>query len=54
LKPPSNAKLEANQRALQSQNEVKTIEAEANKKIAKSKGEAESRVIEAKAMPKVR
>src|SRR5258708_5282485 len=39
--PPSietaiNAKLEANQRALQSQNEVKTIEAEANKKIAKS------------------
>src|SRR5258706_1733189 len=53
--PPSiesaiNAKLEANQRALQSQNEVKQIEAEANKKIAKSKGEAESRVIEAKAI----
>ena len=53
--PPSietaiNSKLEANQRALQSQNEVKTIEAEANKKIAKSKGEAESRVIEAKAI----
>jgi regulator of protease activity HflC (stomatin/prohibitin superfamily) len=45
-----NSKLEANQRALQSQNEVKTIEAEANKKIAKSRGEAESRVIEAKAI----
>lgn len=45
-----NAKLEANQRALQSQNEVKQIEAEANKRIAKSKGEAESRVIEARAI----
>ena len=53
--PPSietaiNAKLEANQRSQQSQNEVKTVEAEANKKIAKAKGEAESRVIEAKAI----
>lgn len=53
--PPSiesaiNAKLEANQRALQSQNEVKQIEAEAQKRIAKSKGEAESRVIEATAI----
>ncbi len=53
--PPSietaiKGKLEANQRALQSQNEVKQIEAEANKKIAKSKGDAESRVIEAKAI----
>ncbi|MGC4023676.1 MAG: SPFH domain-containing protein [Cyclobacteriaceae bacterium] len=53
--PPSiesaiNAKLEANQRALQSQNEVKQIEAEALKRIAKSKGEAESRVIEATAI----
>ncbi len=38
----------------QSQNEVKTVEAEANKKIAKAKGDAESRVIEAKQLPKVR
>lgn len=44
-----NAKLEANQRAQQSQNEVKQVEAEAFKKIAKAKGDAESRVIEAKA-----
>lgn len=53
--PPSiesaiNAKLEANQRAQQSQNEVKAVEAEALKRIAKSKGEAESRVIEATAI----
>jgi regulator of protease activity HflC (stomatin/prohibitin superfamily) len=53
--PPSiesaiNAKLEANQRSQQSQNEVKTVEAEANKKIAKARGEAESLVIEAKAL----
>jgi regulator of protease activity HflC (stomatin/prohibitin superfamily) len=52
--PPSiemaiNAKLEANQRSQQSQNEVKTVEAEANKKIAKARGDAESRIIEAKA-----
>ncbi|GHN01504.1 hypothetical protein WSM22_29930 [Cytophagales bacterium WSM2-2] len=45
-----NSKLEANQRAQQSQNEVKAVEAEANKKIAKAKGDAESRVIEAKAI----
>ncbi len=45
-----NAKLEANQHSQQSQNEVKTVEAEANKKIAKAKGDAESRVIEAKAI----
>ncbi|MBS1507388.1 MAG: prohibitin family protein [Bacteroidetes bacterium] len=45
-----NAKLEANQRSQQSQNEVKTVEAEANKKIAKARGDAESRVIEAKAI----
>jgi len=45
-----NAKLEANQRSQQSQNEVKTVEAEANKKIAQAKGDAESRVIEAKAI----
>jgi len=45
-----NSKLEANQRSQQSQNEVKTVEAEANKKIAKAKGDAESRVIEAKAI----
>ncbi len=53
--PPSiesaiNSKLEANQHSQQSQNEVKTVEAEANKKIAKAKGDAESRVIEAKAI----
>lgn len=53
--PPSietaiNSKLEANQRSQQSQNEVKTVEAEANKKIAKARGDAESRVIEAKAI----
>ncbi len=52
--PPSietaiNSKLEANQRSQQSQNEVKTVEAEANKKIAKAKGDAESLVIGAKA-----
>ncbi len=51
--PPSiesaiNSKLEANQRSQQSQNEVKTVEAEANKKIAKARGDAESRIIEAK------
>jgi regulator of protease activity HflC (stomatin/prohibitin superfamily) len=45
-----NSKLEANQRSQQSQNEVKTVEAEANKKIAKAKGDAESRIIEAKAL----
>jgi regulator of protease activity HflC (stomatin/prohibitin superfamily) len=44
-----NAKLEANQKAMQSQNEIKMVEAEANKKIAESKGDAESRVIEARA-----
>ena len=44
-----NAKLEANQRAQQSQNEIKQVEAEALKKIAQAKGDAESRVIEAKA-----
>ncbi len=52
--PPSietaiNAKLEANQHSQQSQNEVKTVEAEANKKIAKARGDAESMVIGAKA-----
>jgi regulator of protease activity HflC (stomatin/prohibitin superfamily) len=53
--PPSiesaiNSKLEANQHSQQSQNEVKTVEAEANKKIAKAKGDAESKIIEAKAI----
>lgn len=44
-----NSKLEANQRAQQTQNEVKAVEAEANKKIAQAKGDAESLVITAKA-----
>jgi len=53
--PPSietaiNSKLEANQRSQQSQNEVKTVEAEANKKIAKARGDAESKIIEARAI----
>ncbi len=52
--PPSietaiNAKLEANQKAQQGQNEVKAVEAEASKKIVRSKADAESRMIEAKA-----
>jgi regulator of protease activity HflC (stomatin/prohibitin superfamily) len=42
-----NAKLAANQKAMQSQNEIKMVEAEANQKIAKAKGDAESKVIEA-------
>jgi len=44
-----NAKLEANQRAQQSVNEVKAVEAEATKKITRAKADAESQVIEAKA-----
>jgi regulator of protease activity HflC (stomatin/prohibitin superfamily) len=52
--PPSieaaiNAKLEASQKAMQSQNEIKMVEAEANKKIVKAKADAESQVIEARA-----
>jgi regulator of protease activity HflC (stomatin/prohibitin superfamily) len=43
------AKLEANQRSQQAQNEVKAVEAEANKKIVRSKADAESQVINAKA-----
>jgi regulator of protease activity HflC (stomatin/prohibitin superfamily) len=43
-----NSKLEANQKAQQTQNEVKAVEAEANKKIAHAKGDAESKIIEAK------
>ncbi|MDB5272470.1 MAG: hypothetical protein JWO58_837 [Chitinophagaceae bacterium] len=48
-----NQKLEANQKAQQTQNEVKSVEAEANKKIARSKGEAESNIIEATAAANV-
>jgi len=48
-----NQKLEANQKAQQTQNEVKSVEAEANKKIARSKGEAESNIIEATAQANV-
>ena len=45
-----NAKLEANQKAQQGQNEVKAVEAEATKKIVRSKAEAESKMIDAKAL----
>jgi regulator of protease activity HflC (stomatin/prohibitin superfamily) len=48
-----NQKLEANQKAQQTQNEVKSVEAEANKKIARAKGEAESNIIEANAAANV-
>jgi regulator of protease activity HflC (stomatin/prohibitin superfamily) len=44
-----NSKLEASQKAMQSQNEVKMVEAEASKKIVKAKADAESQVIEARA-----
>ena len=43
------AKLEANQKSQQSLNEVKAVEAEANKKIVRTKADAESKVLEAKA-----
>lgn len=42
-----NSKIEATQRAQQRENEVREAEAEANKKIAASKGEAESIKIKA-------
>lgn len=44
-----NAKIEATQVALQRENEVKTAEAEANKRIAEARGKAESILLEAKA-----
>lgn len=52
--PPSieaaiTAKLEANQKSQQSLNEVKAVEAEANKLIVRTKADAESKVLEAKA-----
>jgi regulator of protease activity HflC (stomatin/prohibitin superfamily) len=44
-----NEKLQANQKAMQTQNEVKAVEAEANKRIAEAKGMAESKVIQSQA-----
>lgn len=44
-----NAKVQATQLAIQRENEVRTAEAEANKKIAEARGKAESILIEARA-----
>lgn len=44
-----NAKVEATQIAIQRENEVRTAEAEAQKKIAEARGKAESILLEAKA-----
>lgn len=44
-----NAKIEANQRAQQRENELREAEAEAKKKIANANGEAESMRVKAKA-----
>ena len=44
-----NAKVQSTQLAMQRENEVRTAEAEANKKIAEARGKAESILIEAKA-----
>lgn len=44
-----NSKIEANQRAQQRENELREAEAQAKKEVAKSKGEAECRMLEAHA-----